>query len=163
MVPLLVHAVLVMPVVSHPILTNTSIKLLGNLIDWLQENKQYQGLSYTQYSIWKKILHDSTNVLRFSLIEVFADFELLERFNLEPCVTWLLDKMQKPCFVRAASESLYGICEKCESNCLDYFDSIFAIIPLLESGESKGQQLENSILLLLQGLFSFIYIRKFLL
>ncbi|VDK71439.1 unnamed protein product [Litomosoides sigmodontis] len=115
-VPLLVHAVLVMPAVSHPILTNTSIKLLGNLIDWLQENKQYQ----------------------------------------EPCVTWLLDKMQKPCFVRAASESLYGICEKCESNCLNYFDSIFAIIPLLESGESKGQQLENSILLLLQACSSML-------
>ncbi|KAM3719234.1 Transportin-3 [Dirofilaria immitis] len=115
-VPLLIQAVLVMPVTSHPILTNTSIKLLGNLIDWLHENKQYQ----------------------------------------EPCVTWLLDKVRKPCFVRAASESLYGICGKCESNCLEHFDSIFAIIPLLESGENKGQQLENSILLLLQACSSML-------
>lgn len=57
-IPLLVHAVLVMPALSHPVLINTSIKLLGNLIDWLQENKHYQGLLFTSL-----------------LIEVFPDFE----------------------------------------------------------------------------------------
>ncbi|VDM94956.1 unnamed protein product [Thelazia callipaeda] len=111
-VPLLVHAVLVMPVASHPIFINTSIKLIGNLTDWLYENKQYR----------------------------------------EPCIDWLLDKVQKPLFVRTASEALYGICEKCESGCVNHFYSMFLVVPILESGGSKGQLLEQSILLLLQGL-----------
>ncbi|VDK28549.1 unnamed protein product [Gongylonema pulchrum] len=121
LVPLLVQAVLNMPLNSHPILIHTSVKLLGNLIDWLFDNSEYQG-----------------------------------SFNLEPCINWLLDKVQKPEYVRVASEALNSICEKCENSCLKHFDGLFGVIPLLESGQSRGQQLENSILALLQACASML-------
>ncbi|VDK43028.1 unnamed protein product [Anisakis simplex] len=110
-VPCLVESVLHLPNEIHPAVVFTSIQLIGNLVDWLQENKNFQ----------------------------------------DACIVWLLDKAQNVVFVKVACEALENICDRCGKELLPYFDRLISLIPVLESAQSKGQQMETAALSLLRA------------
>ncbi|MFH4980451.1 hypothetical protein AB6A40_007160 [Gnathostoma spinigerum] len=115
-VPFLVRSILQLPSSSHPALLHTSIQLVGNLLDWIQENKVYQDVS----------------------------------------IQWLVDKARSPLFVKVASESIENICGKCGKDMIKHFDSLVALIPVFESCQTKGQQMETAILALLRACSSML-------